>query len=85
MFGAFKAPKDELFYQEIDSDDWQLMNRNLIVSQIRDQAKFRKEMRFTMDRVMSGGASVLKSTEEKNTLLKGISLMGHSAVYNLSP
>ena len=61
------------------------MKRNLIVSHVVDEARFVKEMRFTMNRVMSGGASLLKSTQEKNTLLRGLSLLGNSAVYNLSP
>ena len=61
------------------------MNRNLIISEITNTKKYIKELRSTMDRIMAGGASVLKSTEEKNKLKRGLSLVSHSAIYNMQP
>ena len=85
LFGAFEAPYDDIFYQSIDDDDWKMMNRNLIISELRDQRKYLKELRQTMNSIMVSGASVLKCKEEKSSLFQGLSLIGHSAVYNLLP
>ena len=58
LYGALAAPHDDLFYQDADSPDWQLINANLSVSEIEDPRKYLHQLRTTMNNIMIGGATV---------------------------
>lgn len=61
LYSAFNAPHDDFFYLGEDSKDWQLFTRNLEISHIENLPKYRKDVRFVLDRIMAGGATVFKS------------------------
>ena len=85
VYGAFRSPEDDLFYQDPDSPDWELMRQNLEISNIENQDKYKKELRKTLNNVLVGGAAVYKAMEEKNSFMQGISLMSNSVHYQLQP
>jgi hypothetical protein len=61
------------------------MIKNLEISEITNPEKYRKDLRFTMDRVMAGGATVFKGLAENGTISKGVALVTNGTFYQFRP
>ena len=59
MYGAFATGKDDLFYQSKDSEDWNMINANLVTSEISDPENYFKQLRVTLDNAAILQGSIL--------------------------
>lgn len=57
------------------------MLKNLEISEITNSEKYRKDLRFTMDRVMAGGATVFKGLSENGTISRGVAMVTNGTFY----
>jgi len=57
------------------------MLKNLEISEITNSEKYRKDLRFTMDRVMAGGATVFKGLSENGTFSRGVAMVTNGTFY----
>ena len=68
LFGAFQAPKDDLFYLSEDSETWKIFKRALIEVKISDEEKYRWKLRFVLNSITASGAAIFRGLEENNII-----------------
>ena len=61
------------------------MTQNLEISTIENPEKYAKDVRFTMNQIMSNGATVFKSLQEKGSIKQGMAFLTNGAFYQLQP
>lgn len=63
LYGAFEAPKDDIFYLPEEHPDRVLLRANTIDHQVENYEKYRKHLKKTIHAVTSTGAAFLQGME----------------------
>ena len=85
LYSAFQAPVDDLFYLPEDSFEWRLINENLEVNPVEDEALYLQQLRQNLNNIFIAGAATFNSGVKENRLTKVFSFMKHSAAFQMSP
>ena len=84
LFSAFDAPKDDIFYQSQDSEDWNRMKNHMEVVPIDNYQKYESTYKFFIQALVAAGAAVFKGLEEDNILAQGWSITTKAAYYAIA-
>ena len=55
------ANKDDIWYQDRYSEDWQMINEHTTVYELVNQSKYQYQFRFILNSIIAGGASTFSS------------------------
>ena len=83
LYSAIETSKDSLWFQSMNSDDWQLLDQNTTSHEIADYKKYKWQFRFTMNSFVAAGASLLKAWEKQNKLSQGFASFTNGFKYRL--
>ena len=70
-YSAMDAPKDDIFFQQKDSEDWQLLNAHTRTHELENQEKYQWQLRFLMNNILASGTSAWRMMEEEGIIAKG--------------
>ena len=68
MFAAFIAPKEDIFYQEETSADWDILNSIMRIIPIQDMNKYKTEHERFVDFFRASSVAMFKKWAEKEKM-----------------
>ena len=83
LYSAIEAPKDAIWFQSMNSEEWQILNQNTTRHEIVNPSKYKWQFRFTMNSFVAAGASLLKAWEKQNKLSQGFASFTNGFKYRL--
>ena len=83
LYSAFKVDKDEIFYQQRNSEDWQMLDKVTKCYNIENFKKYKSQMTMFKKNLFAAGAGIFKAMDERNIVTQGLTGLGTIAYYGI--
>ena len=83
LYSAMKANTDDIWFQSRESDDWKLLDDNTTRYEVSNPSKYQWQLRFMLNNVMAGGASIINSMHSESALVRNYTVLTHGLYYRL--